>query len=145
MTKSNPYQDIEDLIPIATHFHGHLGPYLILGLKAGLAAIEYLGRDPFHTKAIITTKGFPPTSCFIDGIQLSTGCTLGKMNIEARRGEDLSALFTLNERTLRIKVKKETLKKVECLLSPETVERLALELAGRETEELFEFDKEDRL
>lgn len=141
MTDPNPYNDIETLIPIASHLHGHLGPFLILGLKAGLAAIEELGREPLQMKAIITTKGSPPTSCFIDGVQLSTGCTLGKMNIEARRGEGLSALFILNGKALKIKVKDKILEEVKDL-SFEAGEKIALKLAKRKIEDLFELDKD---
>jgi len=137
MEQSNP--PIEDLIPIASHFHGHLGPFLVLGLKAGLTAIKHLGKDPFHMKVIVTTEGAPPTSCFIDGIQLSTGCTLGKMNIEARRGEDLSALFTLNGKALKIRVKDKVLEKVRHV-SFEMGERIALEIAREEEGNIFDIE-----
>ena len=134
---------IEDLIPIASHFHGHLGPFLVLGLKAGLTAIKHLGKDPFHMKVIVTTEGAPPTSCFIDGIQLSTGCTLGKMNIEAKRGVDLSALFTLNGKALKIKVKDEVLEKVR-KISFQAGEKVALRIAGEREDNLFEIEWTDR-
>lgn len=40
----------------AVSFHGHLGPFLLLGLKAGLFANEVLGKDYFKTEAIIEAE-----------------------------------------------------------------------------------------
>jgi len=68
----------EDFLLKAIEFHGHLGPYLVLGLKAGLFANQIFGRKPMKTEAFIKTKTTPPQSCFADGVQFSTGCTLGK-------------------------------------------------------------------
>ncbi len=50
----------KELIESAVKFHGHLGPFLILGLKAGLYANEVLGRDPFGMKVIVETEPKPP-------------------------------------------------------------------------------------
>jgi len=66
----------------AVRFHGHLGPYLVLGVLAGEAALKklkctkYFGLD-------VKVKGVDkkPKSCLIDGLQLSTGATYGKGNI----------------------------------------------------------------
>ena len=55
-------------------FHGHLGPYVILGYRAGQIAKKILKEI---SKAEIFTRKMPPDSCFIDGVQLSTGCTIG--------------------------------------------------------------------
>ena len=143
MSKSKLHltEDIYTLIPSATQFHGHLGPYLILGLKAGIAAIEALGRYPFKMKAIVTTKGEPPSSCFIDGVQLATGCTMGKLNIEARKGDKLSALFILGGETLEIKIREKILEEMPQNPSRETVESLALYIAEKKIDELFYVEK----
>ena len=66
-------------------FHGHLGPYVIIGFKMGQIANNKLGKDPFCKKAITWTGKNPPVSCIIDGIQLSSGCTLGKGNIIVKK------------------------------------------------------------
>jgi len=62
-------------------FHGHLGPYVLIGYKMGKIAKKKLGPNPFTKKAVIYTGIKPPLSCIIDGIQISSGCTLGKGNI----------------------------------------------------------------
>ncbi|GAH35171.1 unnamed protein product, partial [marine sediment metagenome] len=41
----------EDFLLRAVEFHGHLGPYLVLGLRAGLFANQIFGRDPMKTEA----------------------------------------------------------------------------------------------
>jgi hypothetical protein len=58
----------EKLLMRAVEFHGHLGPYLVLGLRAGLYANQVLGKDPMETEARIKTKTSPPESCFADGV-----------------------------------------------------------------------------
>jgi len=69
-------------------FHGHLGPYVVLGYKMGFIANLKLGRDPFAKNAVSMTGSKPPMSCMMDGVQLSAGCTLGKGNITVEdRGE----------------------------------------------------------
>ena len=50
----------DEFLSRAIEFHGHLGPYLVLGLKAGLYANQTLGRDPMKTEAFIKTKATPP-------------------------------------------------------------------------------------
>ncbi|MEO0085271.1 MAG: formylmethanofuran dehydrogenase subunit E family protein [candidate division WOR-3 bacterium] len=65
----------------ASRFHGHLGPWLVLGLRAGEHAARVLKASPFEIKATVWCGSRPPFSCFLDGVQLGSGCTLGKANI----------------------------------------------------------------
>ena len=83
----------EEIVDGAVRFHGHLGPFPILGLKAGLFANEVLGKDYLQTTVIVETESTPPCLCFLDGIQFVTGTTMGKGNIELRRGNALRAIF----------------------------------------------------
>jgi len=68
----------------AARFHGHLGPWLVLGLKAGEYARLRLRASAFELAATVWCAGEPPRSCFLDGIQLGSGCTLGKANLRHR-------------------------------------------------------------
>ena len=63
-------------------FHGHVGPFLAIGLRMGLAANRAIGFDPLETRARVWVEPVPPKSCLVDGIQFATGCTLGKSNIK---------------------------------------------------------------
>jgi formylmethanofuran dehydrogenase subunit E len=63
-------------------FHGHLGPYIVLGYRMGRYARDNFCSDPFAMKAAVHCSGTPPESCVVDGVQIGSGCTLGKRNIE---------------------------------------------------------------
>ncbi len=66
----------------AIKFHGHLGPYLVLGLLAGRQALRILGcKKHFGLEVKVWGADKKPKSCVIDGLQLSTGATFGKGNI----------------------------------------------------------------
>jgi len=75
----------ETPIPTATYikaFHGHLGPYVVLGFMAGKEALKAThSHGHFGIDAEVYSTRKPPRSCFIDGVQLGSGCTLGKNNI----------------------------------------------------------------
>lgn len=126
------------LLDEAVRFHGHLGPFLVLGLKAGLFANKVLGKDPFKTKAIVETKLKPPYSCFVDGIQVATGCTMGKGNIEVKDGESISIKFAKDSSVLEMRVKREVLKSLEDMHSREDAERKAFEVMLKPISELFD-------
>jgi formylmethanofuran dehydrogenase subunit E len=132
----------EELLLKAVEFHGHLGPYLVLGLKAGLYANQILGREPMETEALIKTKTFPPESCFADGVQLSTGCTFGKGNIFLTEGKGLQVTFKKNNQKLTLKLKNEIIEEINSLPSEEKAwEKLAKDLYQRKTEKIFEIIK----
>ena len=131
----------EKLVKGVVEFHGHLGPFLILGLKAGLLANSLLGKDCFKTRTVVTTNPSPPDSCFIDGIQFVTGCTMGKGNIELRKGKGVSVRFSKEGTTLTLKLRKETLDYVRSILSEEAAKEASLNLLSRPTHELFDMEK----
>ena len=129
----------KEFLQRAVEFHGHLGPYLVLGLRAGLYANQVFGRDPMNTEASIQTKTTPPESCFADGVQLSTGCTFGKGNISLTQGEGLLVTFKKNNQKLILKLKKEIIKEMDSLPSEEKAwEDLAKDLYQRDIDKIFE-------
>lgn len=128
----------DEFLSRAIEFHGHLGPYLVLGLKAGLFANQTLGRDPMKTEAFIETKVTPPESCFADGIQFSTGCTFGKGNIHLKEGEALQVAFKRNNQKLILKIKKEIIEEISSHPSKEEDwDKLAENIYKRETDKIF--------
>jgi formylmethanofuran dehydrogenase subunit E len=79
--------DLEGLLRQAEAFHGHRCPFLALGVKAGQHAMNYLYHQPQHqepghghghshgfAEVVAVVEG---CNCFVDGIQVVTGCTLG--------------------------------------------------------------------
>ena len=130
-----------ELVKGAVEFHGHLGPFLVLGLRAGLLANSLLKKDYFKTKAVVVTEPSPPNSCFIDGIQFVTGCTMGKGNIKLKKGKDVSVLFSKEERKLKLKLKKDILNYIKTISSEETSEQASLKLLNKPACELFEIEE----
>ncbi|NSW55541.1 MAG: formylmethanofuran dehydrogenase [Armatimonadetes bacterium] len=83
-----------DEIAILRAFHGHLGPYVFAGMRMGKYAVARLKADPhFGVEADVFCPDAPPPSCAIDGIQFSTGCTMGKRNIRHHVAEGVAARF----------------------------------------------------
>lgn len=83
----------EDLAALKT-FHGHLGPYVVAGVRMGRYALKRLQSTPhFGVEADVWCPDGPPSSCLLDGIQFATGCTLGKGNIRHHVDDEIKALF----------------------------------------------------
>lgn len=98
---------IESSLDRLKEFHGHLGPYVIIGARMALIANEILGSDLFKKKVTIFTETEPPRSCVIDGIQFFSGCTLGKGNINVKKSskQQIKAIFELEGKKLEIRLK----------------------------------------
>jgi len=75
-------------------FHGHLGPNIVLGYMMGKYACEHLSNNPFSLKAVVYCPKKTPESCIVDGIQLGSGCTLGKGNIEIIEDQTIRCEFS---------------------------------------------------
>ena len=66
-----------ETVVLTSEFHTHLGIYSIIGAKMGLRAREHFGVG-LDELAVTTFAGRkPPVSCLNDGLQASTGATLG--------------------------------------------------------------------
>lgn len=75
--------DLDRMVERGICFHGHQGPFLIAGIRMGLLALEILGSPGyFDIQAESETGTVPPLSCLTDGVQIGSGCTLGKGNIQ---------------------------------------------------------------
>jgi len=57
----------EELLKDAVRLHGHLGPFLVLGLKMSLRAKEILGEKPEW--CAVETVNCKPYLCAVDGIR----------------------------------------------------------------------------
>jgi formylmethanofuran dehydrogenase subunit E len=83
-------------------FHGHLGPYIVLGYRIGKYVREHFCDDPFRMKAEVHCAGTPPQSCLADGVQLGSGCTLGKRNIEIVSSEKVCCIFSADGKQITV-------------------------------------------
>ncbi|MGC1122600.1 MAG: formylmethanofuran dehydrogenase subunit E family protein [Candidatus Methanofastidiosia archaeon] len=121
----------------AKAFHGHLGPYLVLGLRMGLLATTLLKKSHFDLQAEIHTRKTPPHSCIVDGVQLVTGCTMGKGNITLAEDEEVYGIFSTDTASVQLHMKKEVLTSIP-EVTREELEPFARALFAKKDEELFD-------
>ena len=121
-----------------SNFHGHLGPYVVIGYRMGsLAKAELVGK----TKAIVRSGLRPPLSCLADGVQFSSGCTLGKGNIEVLDEGLAQATFSAGGRVLTIALKDEVRRDIDANMSKENEVHLAMSIYRAEFDSLFEIKR----
>ena len=130
----------EDLLKRVIEFHGHMGPFLILGVKAGLYANSLLGKDCFKMMAIVLTKPAPPTSCFVDGVQFVTGCTMGKRNIKLRKSKSTSVVFQKDGKKVKLSLRNDVLESINRITTEEQSKKESLKLVDRPVSELFKVE-----
>ena len=130
----------EELFERAMEFHGHGGAFMVVGLRMGLTALRELeARGWFDIRCRVELTWRPPDSCVIDGIQTSTGCTMGKRNIEVSEKDGIAAEFTKGERGVRIALKGEVLERIRRIVAKEgDVSPLIEEFVSAEHSDLFE-------
>ena len=120
-------------------FHGHIGPYAVIGYRMGKIANEKLGTDPFNKKAQVWTSNEPPMSCVIDGIQMSSGCTTGKGNLKIQSGKTPRVLFLTNEgKQIEIHLLESVKNEIDNKVTEQNIISFSEELFQRPDKELFE-------
>lgn len=135
--------DIKGMIERGTILHGHAGPYLNLGIRMGVLALNILNvKGYFDLSVEVELKNHRPVSCLIDGLQISTGCTLGKGNIKIKDNPNITrAIYKSDKSKLIINLKPEITK----LLDFETYscEDLGKNILDIPDEQLFDYYTED--
>ena len=91
--------DPREFLKTALLLHGHECPEMVLGLRAGAAAMNWLGVARSMEDQLLALVQFPEAPCFADGVQAITGCTVGKGNIRVLGRGPLS--LTLIEQVTR--------------------------------------------
>jgi len=125
----------------AARFHGHLGPYLVLGILAGELGLNRLkARKHFGLSVDVRGALRKPKSCFIDGLQLATGATYGKGNIrKLGAGKIRVTLRNLgNNQNISISLKKDLSDKLDNLKGHRDSEALARKLYRLSPLEIFD-------
>ncbi len=124
----------------AVRFHGHLGPWLVLGLLMGERAVRDLNAQKhFGIKVNVRGAGKRPKSCLIDGLQLSTGATFGKGNIQKADSKTISVSFrnSRNNKKIRIGINKRLVKQLEGLQGHADSEAFARKLYKDNSSRIF--------
>ena len=86
-------------------FHGHLGPAVVAGARMGMIGLRAVEAKGFFDVEV-TCEGpiaKPPQSCFFDGVQVTTGATLGKRTLQWVQADRLTMRIK-NTRTGKIAV-----------------------------------------
>jgi formylmethanofuran dehydrogenase subunit E len=124
----------------AVKFHGHLGPYLVLGLSAGELALSKLNcRKYFGLGVKVYGAIKKPKSCLIDGLQLSSGATYGKGNILKFNGPAVKIEFKNlnNNKKIILRLKDRLRKQLKEAKTYQEAELLARRLYDSDYSELF--------
>jgi formylmethanofuran dehydrogenase subunit E len=132
------YYNIDPLFSVAdlAAFHGHLGPYIVVGYRIGKYVRNSFCDDPFRMKAEVRCSGTPPQSCLADGIQLGSGCTLGKRNIEIVASESISCTFEADGKRITVTPRPFPLPKRDIDYEA-AIEAIAEEMYHRPDDDLF--------
>jgi formylmethanofuran dehydrogenase subunit E len=128
----------EGLLALGVRFHGHLGPFMVAGIRMGILALRLLGHPGYRgIEAEVETGTATPLSCLIDGIQVATGCTTGKGNLVVRDGGRPRATFRANGKVLHIELKPGVEEKFHVAGQPEELAHRVLYLPE---DELFTWE-----
>jgi formylmethanofuran dehydrogenase subunit E len=88
----------------AEKFHGHLGPFLVLGVRMGETAKKILKTANLQVTAKLPLS--TPFSCVLDGIQVATQCTIGNQKLKIENSsKGISATFQCAKTGKKLKVK----------------------------------------
>jgi len=128
----------------AENLHGHLGPFLVIGVKMARLAKKILNVNKNKLWSMRIMAELPlitPFSCILDGIQAITQCTIGNRKLEVRNSdEDIVAIFRLHSqnKALKIHVNKQVVEMLkEQLSNGVSNEELAWKIAVMPESQLF--------
>ena len=141
---SNENHDLALEIRNAEKLHGHLGPFLVIGVRMGSLAKRILNANTWEVNELRVTARLPlltPFSCIIDGIQATTQCTVGnqKLRIDNSQAQIIVHFEQQNSnKTLRIQVNPKIIDELKNRFSKgASNEELAWEIASMSESELF--------
>jgi formylmethanofuran dehydrogenase subunit E len=91
--------DPEWLVQVV-QFHGHLGPFVVAGARMGMAGLRAVKAKGYFDVEVTCEGPFakPPQGCFLDGVQVATGATLGKRTLQWVQADQI-AVRIKNTRT----------------------------------------------
>lgn len=97
----------------AIEFHGHICPGLAIGFQAAQIALEHLKEERAADEELVAVV--ENDACGVDGVQVVTGCTVGKGNLVFRDIGKQAFNFVLRRSGsgLRVALKYDTLNNEE--------------------------------
>jgi len=143
--KSHVPSTLSSILERATEFHGHLGPFLVIGVRIGLTGLERLKTTestPMTVAASLPLR--VPFSCIIDGLQITTKCTIGNQKLTLTNSSRIEAKFERQDNGQRsiIAINPSTFEELKTPLlkkgiGKEEVEELAWRVAAIPEAKLF--------
>ncbi len=131
----------------AEALHGHLGPFLVIGVRMGEAAKRILKiKSNYALKADAKIPLKTPFSCILDGIQSATQCTVGNGKLQIKNSQDEMAVeFKLENSNIKLKVnvRPQIIKELKQRLSQGAANpELAEKVAALPENQLFAIEKQ---
>lgn len=122
-------------------FHNHLGIFSIIGAKMGLRAREVLGVGYNQLNVLSFSGSTPPLSCMNDGLQISTGATLGNGKISIKKIDKPfpKAIFYSQQHSVCLALKSHYIECIEKNIAH------AMSCFGKGTEEYWNFIRQQGL
>lgn len=76
-------------------FHGHLGPWVVIGARFGMGGLQAVDAKGYFDVEVTCAGPFdkPPRACFLDGLQIGAGTTLGKRTLSYTPAEQIVVRF----------------------------------------------------
>jgi len=133
----------------AEKLHGHLGPFLVIGVRMGILAKRILNANVGESNKLRVTAKLPlltPFSCIIDGIQATTQCTVGNQKLRVENSQaQITAYFKLQnpDKALKVHVNPKIIDELKNRYSTgASNEELAWEVASMPESLLFTIGKQ---
>jgi pyrimidine-specific ribonucleoside hydrolase len=80
-----------DWLAQVVQFHGHLGPFVVAGARMGMIGLRAVEAKGYFDIEVTCEGPFakPPQACFLDGIQVTTGATMGKRTLTSVQADQI--------------------------------------------------------
>ena len=147
--KAKISEELTSLIKKAADFHGHLGPFLVIGVRMGSLAKKILNLNAEESNKLRVTARLPlltPFSCILDGIQATTQCTVGNQKLRIENSQAKVIVYFEQQsldKGLRFHVNPKIIKELKDRYSEgASNEELAREIAFIPESQLFTIEKQ---
>jgi formylmethanofuran dehydrogenase subunit E len=142
-------QKLEKEIEKAVELHGHLGPFLVIGVRMATVAKKNMKLDVEKHKGLRVAVKVPlvtPFSCVIDGIQSATACTVGNQKLKIENSEkEIITRFRVEEtgEEMKISLSQKLVDELKRkMLEGVSAEELAIQIAAKPEEQIFTIAKQ---
>ncbi len=79
-----PASEVETCLSRVLDYHGHLGPWAVIGYRVGKRALKESGI-PRSSKDLVVVHRCPEAvqyTCMLDGLHAATGASIGKLTLK---------------------------------------------------------------